>query len=150
MDQYSQIANWYDMLYHKGCPEDLEEIDNALSHIKSGKILEIGCGTGRVLYHLLKQGFEIIGVDNSRRMLEIAKNKVDKLDALTPKNARFIHGCFPEIQLQSSFDAIIAPFNVLNEVIHEYQLYQILLRIFEYLSVGGSFVAHIVYSPQNG
>ena len=47
---------------------------------KSGKYLDIGCGTGNYTSELQKKGFDFIGIDPSERMLKEAKNKNDKVD----------------------------------------------------------------------
>lgn len=45
---------------------------------KSGKILEIGSGTGSLSKQLSKMGFEVIAIDISQPMVEYAKNILDK------------------------------------------------------------------------
>ena len=43
----------------------------------AGTVLEIGCGTGRVLAHLGAAGYEAVGVDVSRPMLEVARRRLE-------------------------------------------------------------------------
>ncbi|HOK55973.1 MAG TPA: class I SAM-dependent methyltransferase [bacterium] len=43
---------------------------------KKAKILDVGCGTGTLLYHLKNYGYDVWGIDNSKRMVEIAEEKV--------------------------------------------------------------------------
>ena len=42
-------------------------------------VLDVGCGTGRLLLDYLQQGIDIDGVDNSPEMLAICKTKANKL-----------------------------------------------------------------------
>ena len=42
-----------------------------------GAVLEIGCGTGRLLIPTAKAGVHITGLDNSEEMLEICRKKLD-------------------------------------------------------------------------
>ena len=50
------------------------EIDFVLSKIKpSDKILELGCGYGRILLKLAKKAKTVIGIDNSRVSIQLAK-----------------------------------------------------------------------------
>src|SRR5258705_13033262 len=42
-----------------------------------GPILEVGCATGRVLAKLGEAGYEALGVDVSRPMLEVARRKLE-------------------------------------------------------------------------
>jgi SAM-dependent methyltransferase len=46
---------------------------------KSGKVLELGCGTGRLLVELVKQGWNVDGADASAAMLEQLKRKTAQL-----------------------------------------------------------------------
>jgi ubiquinone/menaquinone biosynthesis C-methylase UbiE len=46
---------------------------NALAGIKSGKMLDVGCGTGYVMNIARKMGFDVAGIDPSEGMLEKAK-----------------------------------------------------------------------------
>ena len=44
-----------------------------------GKVLDIGCGTGALLYSLAERGFEAVGVDFSESMLKAAKKSTGNL-----------------------------------------------------------------------
>ena len=46
---------------------------------KDSKILEIGVGTGNLAGKFLEGNYEIIGIDQSREMLSVAKEKYPKL-----------------------------------------------------------------------
>ena len=46
--------------------------------IDSGLVLDLGCGTGSMTEELASYGYDMIGVDNSEEMLEIAMNKKEK------------------------------------------------------------------------
>jgi len=46
-----------------------------------GPILEIGCATGRVIGHLAAAGYRVHGIDTSRPMLELARRRLEPLEA---------------------------------------------------------------------
>tara|TARA_R110001592_G_scaffold321252_1_gene599729 strand:+ start:326 stop:1138 length:813 start_codon:yes stop_codon:yes gene_type:complete len=52
-----------------------EQLIHHLKPTKSGKYLDIGCGTGNYTNELQKNGFQFIGIDPSEKMLEKAKLK---------------------------------------------------------------------------
>ena len=54
----------------------IDLIDKILSKAKCKKILEAGCGTGRILYPLAKKGFKCYGIDPSKNMLAQLKQKL--------------------------------------------------------------------------
>lgn len=42
----------------------------------AGPVLDVACGTGRHLVSLVKGGYDVVGLDISRRLLEIAKSRL--------------------------------------------------------------------------
>jgi len=52
------------------------DIDKCLSvivpHLKKGNILELGCGVGRLINNIKLDGCHLIGIDISRKLLDIA------------------------------------------------------------------------------
>ncbi len=45
---------------------------------KKGIVLDLGCGTGEFIWRFLKDGFSVVGVDLSEKMLEISEKKLLK------------------------------------------------------------------------
>ncbi len=70
-DPYAALARFYD-LDHAGFDADLDFWRN-LAKIVDGPVLEIGSGTGRVLFPLARSGVEVVGVDSSPAMLARAR-----------------------------------------------------------------------------
>ena len=73
-DPYQLIVAQYD-LEHDGFVDDISLIIH-LAESGSTPILELGCGTGRVLAALVESEFEVTGVDISRPMLDAALNRL--------------------------------------------------------------------------
>lgn len=73
---YNSWSEQYDTNINK--TRDLEAISlrETLSNISFRKCLEIGCGTGKNTEWLTTKGEEILAIDLSEEMLEIAKGKV--------------------------------------------------------------------------
>jgi len=56
-------------------------IDEFLSHLKQGqKILDVGSGHGVNANYMQSKGFDVIGIDSSRKMVEYAKSKYPKIE----------------------------------------------------------------------
>jgi SAM-dependent methyltransferase len=64
---YDQIANYYD-LTHSDLTADIDTI-LTLARQAAGPVLELGCGSGRLLLPLARAGFNVTGIDNSAAML---------------------------------------------------------------------------------
>ena len=84
-------------------------IDRVLSYLDKiledlppkAKVLDLGCGTGNpIAKHIVARGFRVVGVDQSKEMLKIAKTIIPE--------AEFIHGDMVEIQFAEKFAAIVA------------------------------------------
>ena len=74
MSTYDVFARFYD-LDTEGFDADLPFWVN-LARRTGGPILEVGCGTGRVLLPLARAGLSVVGVDVSPSMLAIAHDKI--------------------------------------------------------------------------
>lgn len=70
---------YYAMLYaHRDDKEAEVFIDNLLQYItltSSAKILDIACGEGRHAAYIASKGYDVLGIDLSKRSIEIARRK---------------------------------------------------------------------------
>lgn len=73
-DMYATIAPYYDLL-HASLSEDIDFI-LPLAARTPGKVLEIGCGTGRLLLPLARAGKRVVGLDKSQAMLDRARRRI--------------------------------------------------------------------------
>jgi len=72
---------------------------------KKAKVLDIGCGPGRLIKELSKRGFEVTGIDFSEKMLELARKKVP--------DAKYMEISMTDIEFQNEFDGMISSFSML-------------------------------------
>ncbi|MFC1737289.1 class I SAM-dependent methyltransferase [Candidatus Hydrogenedentota bacterium] len=95
-ETYSRFAQYYD-LYVGSFDRDLPLYRSLCCSAQN--ILEIGCGTGRVLPTLLKTGFRVTGIDISDEMLDASRAKLSEYvesGALQLKNHDFREAPLPE------------------------------------------------------
>ena len=71
---YEKIAPYYDLL-HQSLTDDMGLI-LALAGRSGGPILELGCGTGRLLIPLASAGYQVTGLDNAWSMLARAQRRL--------------------------------------------------------------------------
>lgn len=81
------MKQWYEELFENyaskydeesfthGTMGECDFIEEEVNHLKSSKILDIGCGTGRHSIELAKRGYSVTGVDLSESQLRRAKDK---------------------------------------------------------------------------
>jgi len=79
---YRIIAHCYDELL--GLPEPKSKKQLALiERLLTGKrVLDLGCGTGRILVPLSKKGYVMYGLDISEEMLDVAQTKLSECDIM--------------------------------------------------------------------
>src|SRR5690349_2294309 len=82
-DEYGPVADLYDHVVPYSAREDVKFFVEA-ARTWGGPVLEIGCGTGRVLIPTARAGIDIVGLDISPRMSEICRGNL----AVEPENVR--------------------------------------------------------------
>ena len=80
-DPYAAIPLLYD-LEHDAFDADVDLYVNLATAV-GDPILELGCGTGRLLEPLLAAGFRVTGLDSSRAMLDRAAARIGANDRAT-------------------------------------------------------------------
>jgi len=102
------------------------------------RILDAGCGTGRMAIELARRGIEIVGVDLDEVMLTQARAKAPELD--------WRLGDLSEIQFDQTFDAIVLAGNVMIYLTPGTEAATI-TNLATYLKPGGLLVAAFELSP---
>jgi SAM-dependent methyltransferase len=100
-------------------------------------VLDVGCGTGRLLLDYLAQGIDIDGVDNSPDMLEFCREKAATL-GLAP--ALYQH-YLETLSLRRLYRTIMIPSSTLQLVIDPVMAVQSIVRLAAHLLPGGIVVA---------
>jgi ubiquinone/menaquinone biosynthesis C-methylase UbiE len=103
-------------------------------------VLDVGCGTGRLLLDYLEQGIEIDGVDNSPEMLAICRQKADDLDLEPNLYEQYVE----TLELSRHYGTILIPSSSLQLIIEPGKVDQALKRLFDHLVSGGVVAAPIM------
>jgi ubiquinone/menaquinone biosynthesis C-methylase UbiE len=75
-----------------------------------GPVLELAAGTGRVAIELAKTGFDVVGLDISPRMLEIARRKTHVLPQEQANRLEWVEGDMTSFDLPRKFKLIFITF----------------------------------------
>jgi SAM-dependent methyltransferase len=67
---YDRIAHLYEVDMARSMPFDDAGFYAAICREQGGRVLELGCGTGRILLQLLDTGIDAVGIDRSGAMLD--------------------------------------------------------------------------------
>jgi 2-polyprenyl-3-methyl-5-hydroxy-6-metoxy-1,4-benzoquinol methylase len=103
-------------LYRRTFRRRLER--HVLSHVRRGRLLDVGCAAGLFLKEASRAGFETAGVDVSRPMVEFARNelKLEHVALGTLQDCRFADGAFDVVTLWDVVEHVPDPPELLREV----------------------------------
>lgn len=81
-----------------------------------GAVLEVGCGTGRILLPIARAGASITGIDGSEHMLERCRAKLAAEPAAVQSRVKLAQHDMRDFNLGEQFALIIAPFRVVQHL----------------------------------
>lgn len=74
------------------------------------KVLELGCGTGRITLELAQKGFSITGIDLSESMLEQARQQLSQQPLEVQQRIKYLKADITNFSFNEKFDVILLPF----------------------------------------
>jgi|SRR5579859_5627545 len=97
-DRFARLYDWEHDRY-------LDDVDVLLGFARrfGGPVLELACGTGRLLAPFARAGFAVTGVDSSAAMLERARLRLERLGLA----ATLVQQKVERLQLDSQFQTIV-------------------------------------------
>lgn len=104
--------------------------------IRDGLVLDLGCGTGTMTRLLAEQGYDMIGVDCSEDMLELAQEK----EAERSLNILYLLQDMREFELYGTVRAVVCICDSINYILEEEELLQVFRLVNNYLDPGGLFL----------
>ncbi len=136
-----RIAQEYDSCHAANAlfETDTRFLDEVLS--RPGRLLDLGSGTGRHLLHFAARGFEVTGVDLSREMLAVARDKLSGSDL----RARLVRGDICDLGrlADASFDYCLCMFSVLGMIRAKELRLRAVREAHRVLGRGGIFALHV-------
>jgi SAM-dependent methyltransferase len=136
------FVSFYELFY--GQQDDDLQMYRDFALAADGPILELGCGTGRVLIPLAHDGHRITGLELSGAMLANAQAKVDAQhlnDQIT-----LVQGDMRDFEIPSRFGLAFIPINTFMHCYDTQQQLACLRCVHRHLQPGGQFIVD-VYHP---
>ena len=139
MEAYSGFAKVYDLFMDNIPYEEWTDYVKELlaeEGIKDGILLDLGCGTGSVTELLAKAGFDMIGIDNSEEMLDIAMEKryESGLDIL------YLLQDMREFELYGTVRGVVSICDSMNYILDDEDLLDVFKLVHNYLDNDGIFM----------
>ncbi len=139
MNDYDLIAPFYDV-EHANFDEDID-LYLHYAEMQTGPLLELACGTGRLLLPLAAQGHTLVGVDYSQPMLDIARRRVqqERLESQITLVQQDIRALNLDRQFSLAFIALGSFAHLTSRKAQQ----QALAAIRKQLTTGGTFILDI-------
>jgi SAM-dependent methyltransferase len=114
-----------------------------------GRVLELGCGTGRVLLPLARAGVSIVGIDRSTPMLARGRARLRRLRRRV--SASLVRGDIRDLPFgpAATFDLVVAPYGILQSLVRDADLSRTLASVARVLAPGGVFGIDLVPDVPN-
>lgn len=144
-DNYSILAKYYDAAYSH--LKELIDIPFYLEYAEKygGPVLEVGCGTGRILLEIAKRGIKIDGLDASEHMLAILKQKIAEQSSDLYNKISLFHEDMRYFSLQKKYNMITMPFRGFQHLHTIEDQLMALRQIKLHLNNNGVFVFDVFY-----
>jgi SAM-dependent methyltransferase len=134
MDVYERLARFYD-LEHADLTADLVFYQH-FARQAGGPVLEVGCGTGRLLLPLVEAGIEVTGLDSSPAMLALARRKLGQRVPL-------IEGDMCTTTLPGRYALIIVSINTFMHLLTTSDHLTALTNLGRHLAPGGRLIVDL-------
>ncbi|WP_295632832.1 bifunctional 2-polyprenyl-6-hydroxyphenol methylase/3-demethylubiquinol 3-O-methyltransferase UbiG [uncultured Mitsuokella sp.] len=106
---------------------------------KGGRILDLGCGSGRDSKAFLSQGFDVVSIDGSEKMAELASEYIGQ---------SVICSTFQDYQPEEKFDGIWACASLLH--LTKEDIVSVIQKMTDVLNTGGIFYVSFKYGDFSG
>jgi len=114
-----------------------------LAAAADGRVLELGCGTGRIAVPIAKHGIALTGVDRSAPMLARARRRAAR--ARLGERLHLVRADIRHLPFRDRrFALVMAPYGILQSLVRERDLAASLASIHRVLARGGRFGIDLV------
>jgi len=110
-----------------------------LADERGGPILDLGCGTGRLMVPLLRAGHVVVGVDRAPAMLARAAARLRRLAPPVRRRALLLRGDLRDLPIAPPFRFAIAAFHTIQHLATDRELTRFFAGVARVLAPGGWF-----------
>lgn len=136
------VAQLYDqvILYRERPDVDFFQQEALVS---GGPVLEVGCGTGRVLLPTARSGISITGLDLSSHMLDVCRRALQRESREVQERVTLVEGDMRDFDLGQKFNLITTPFRPFQHLLTVEDQLRCLASIRRHLAPDGVFILDI-------
>ena len=140
MEAYSSFAQVYDLFMDNVPYEEWSRYLISLLkeyQVTDGTVVELGCGTGKMTRLLADAGYDMVGVDNSAEMLEIAGERQEEEER---NDILYLLQDMRELELFGNIRAVVSVCDSMNYIMEPEDLKKVFGLVKEYLAENGVFI----------
>lgn len=141
-DAYPFVAEFYDYVVPYRERQDINFFVD-LAKASSAPVLEIGCGTGRVMIPTARAGIEIVGLDSSASMLAICREKLTHEPAEVRERIKLVEADMRQFDLGREFPLVTIPFRPFQHLVSVEDQLTCLATVRRHLAPGGKLVVDL-------
>ena len=145
-NSFNKYSNYYDLVNsEKDYLGEVKYIHNLIKkylQVDEYKLMDIGCGTGIHSEKLAGEKNYVLGIDTSKSMLNIAKERCSNR-----KNINFLEGDARSFRVNKKFDVITSLFHVINYQTTDQDLIDMIKTVDFHLDEKGIFIFDFWYKP---
>lgn len=142
--EHYRDAALYDFEYRRRRADVNHYRELARAHAQDGAVLELGCGTGRILAPLARDGHTAIGVDVAPDMLARAAERIAGLGRAARARVHLVRADMRRFAFATRFPLVICPFNAFQHMYARADAEATLASVRAHLSPGGIFAFDVL------
>ena len=134
VEKYSQLAKYYDKIYHmknyEAESEVLRQLIVTYKESKGNDLLDIACGTGSHLQYF--KDYNRVGIDLNSEMVKLAKEKIP--------DAEILEMDMTVLDLNKEFDVVMCLFSSIGYILEKEKLKQTIKAFTKHIKKGGVLI----------
>ena len=150
MPVFKEYAKYYDLIYEeKDYKEEANYVDRLIKYYKpdAKSLLDLGCGSGGHAFEFAQLGYDITGIDNSERMIELAKKRRSEFSINNVQETEFLIENICSYHLNKKFDVVTSLFHVMSYLTSDDELKNAISTVKLHLKQKGLFIFDFWYGP---
>jgi SAM-dependent methyltransferase len=137
--EYECFAEFYDYVVpYRSRPDVSFYVE--MARAGNGPVLEVGCGTGRILLPCARAGANVVGLDLSAPMLQVLRGSLARETADVQARVRVVEGDMRAFDLGERFGLITMPFRSFQHALTQEDQVATLRCVRRHLAEGARFV----------
>lgn len=149
MENFNIYGDEFSKVYDRFWNDFIDEIGPKISKIhqkycstnKNQKVLDLGCGTGRLIKILSNDGYKVTGIDKSVSMLKIANSKLK--GEIKDKRVILLEENMEDFNLDNTYNLIVSTFDSINHLDELNQVNSCFSKVYTHLEDNGIFIFDI-------